>query len=212
MRNLEMLLITAVWFVIDTCLIAGVTPPQIAESWATQNYQQAIDNVLPGRFVENIPREVEWIVTIRILPAWDEESSIRLVHTWQGTTKVDFVVARKGSILSQMRCLKEKDPRTDLPATITRLDVERKTLAMAECPKLDELVHELEVTRFLAIPPNVLMVDATHYEFWIQNAYDGLVQVELTGPDVNAPGKIHELISWVDRLCTSCHLVMSKDR
>lgn len=187
--------------------LAGQERQETAEQWARENYHAALNRVLPSGFADDTGKGAEWIATIQILPTWDKEVAIRLVHTWQGKTEAEIVSAKGEPISIQLRQLKARSPGAKLDDLLPQLSIERRSINETACTSLVDSARALERARIAPIPPGLLMMDATSYQFWIQDAYGGQFYGSLTGPGALAPKQPHELITWVENFRSGCNLL-----
>jgi hypothetical protein len=164
LRPLPMLTLAVSAFVFTSvCANAQAASPN-SESWARENYKASIDRLLPGGFVDDSPREIEWVATVRILPTSGAETVLRS-HTWPGNNNVEFVRAKGRTIPAQLQLLRQQHPNEPLNAIVARVETDRRRLNQAECSKLADSARDLETAKVAAVPPRVLMLDAVGYEF-----------------------------------------------
>src|SRR5258706_8475 len=101
------------------------------ESWARRNYDIILDSLLPGGQVgaERFPKNVRWMVTVRILPPVEQaEYRFSMQKTCDTGVEMSVILAKGSSILSQLRTLRVQNPRATLEEISALVSLDRWTV------------------------------------------------------------------------------------
>lgn len=172
-----------------------------ADSWARENYATALSIILPSGEIAltQFPKNVKWIVTVRILPAFEKpEYRFSMRKFYNGSVELSVLKPEGSSILSQLRALKTKYPDDSLQKICGFVSLDQMKITQSEKPRLGQLANKFEAISMSPVLPDELRVDDTGYEFWSQSLWGNRMSLTLSGPGPSAKRQPHPLLEWVE--------------
>jgi hypothetical protein len=169
--------------------------------WAERNYSVVLNSVLPiGAIdVDKFPRDVRWIVTVRIIPPFEKpEFRFSLQKKYDGTIETIVSTPRDSSILTQLRELKKKKPDAAVEQISSLVTLKHSTVTDRNCPQLSRLARELESLKLSPVLRDEISMDSTGYEFWSQALWGNRLLVRRGGPGPDAPKQPNPLLNWIE--------------
>lgn len=172
-----------------------------AESWARASYNIVLDSLLPRGTVvrEQFPKNVKWMVTVRILPPFEEpEYRLSMHKAYDGKVEMSVIVAKGTSVLSQLRILRKQNPSATLDKISGLISLDRWIVTQSEQPQLSVLANEFEAISLSPVLPDEFRVDETGYEFWSESLWGNRLNMTLGGPGSQAKKQPHPLLQWAE--------------
>jgi hypothetical protein len=182
----------------DNCPTAQA---ESSEDWAQQNYPAVLNMILPGGeiAVGEFPKNVKWIVTVRILPPFEKpEYRFSMQKFYDGRVEVSAIKPKGSSILSQLQTLRNKYPDDSLQKISAFVSLDKLHLTHSERPQLRDLAVKFEAIRMSPVLPDELIVDETGYEVWSESLWGNRTNLVLGGPGAGARKQPHPLLEWAE--------------
>jgi hypothetical protein len=180
------------------------------DRWVEHNYKAVLKTLLPGGATASgrYPKNVKWMVTVRILPPYEiPEYYFSLHRTYDNKIEAVVTMAKRASIFSQLRALRNRHPDATLQKIADLVSIERRAITQLDCPQLSQLVNQFEAISISPVLPDDLYVDETGYEIWSQSLYGNKMEMILSGPGPKAEKQSHPLLQWAEaarRVLDSC--------
>lgn len=177
------------------------SPPKTSESWARENYAAALAMILPAGeiAVGQFPKDVKWIVTVRILPPFEKpEYRFSMQRFYDGRVEVSATKIKGASLLSQLQILKTNNPDDSVQKIVELVSLDKLKLTQSQKPELTQLAHKFETISISPVLPDELRVDDTGYEFWSQSLWGNRMTITLGGPGLGARRQPQTLLEWAE--------------
>jgi hypothetical protein len=168
------------------------------DTWVSRNYERVLDAVLP--LEEDKPKireEIDWKVSVRIVPAVGREFGFFLVKGYGSWLKGIVRAPISGSIEEQLRDIKLRRPDDSVEAAIGRVLIRRWDLDLGDLEAMVELGERLRSLRIPVVRPNVYRLDGTSYEFHISTETSNGVYGAMSTPESYDPGH-YPLVGWIE--------------
>lgn len=166
-------------------------------------YRMVIRALMPEGFLptEEFPKDVKWVVTVRVMPPFDNaESYLTVRRSYGGNCQVVVTAPNGASILKQLRGVLKQHPNMKTDEIARQISLSRRTATDSTCPRLKQVVSQFESIRMTPVLPDQLIVDATTYEFWIESLWGNRMHVLLAEPGSTAGRRADPLAAWADSI------------
>lgn len=181
---------------------SSITIPsdQDAFNWASRQREVAVDALFPQVHTQ-VPPECEWVVSVRIRPAFQGERSIEITKAWDGAISAVVSSVKGAPIAEQLARLHLRRRAAPLAQLLADIPVRREVYRVDECAALRLLVEALGRMNLPGILPSDLQMDATHYEITSRTRTNA-VTIQIGG---SAPQALAVWLLQVERLIdTGC--------
>ena len=201
-KQLVYLVLVTLLFAASNCLLrAFAENSDDIENWVRKNYVAVLNLALPCRTAssEKPTKTVKWIVTVRILPPFEDHEYLLTMHkTYDGKVEVSTTFPKRDSVYTQLRNLRRNYPESSIRDISQRLSLEHRMMNQSDDPNLVELANEIERISISAILPDEVEMDATTYEFQSQSLWGNRLVLRIGGPGRNAKKQPYPLLRWVE--------------
>jgi hypothetical protein len=173
------------------------------DNWVIINYPRIINTILPSGSseVDNFPKNVQWLITVRILPPFPDESEFKFsIRKRYDGAEALVIVPDKNSIRAQAGELRKRYPSASVEELSRLVAIRRWTVTDKDCPELQALLREYEQMNISPVVADDLSMDRVTYEFWSQGAWGNSMELVLGGPSSNNSPTKFPLVRWAEKV------------
>ncbi len=184
-------------------------PDKEIQEWVNTNFGKVLDLIMPIGLAasdETVKDAPEWVVAVRVFPAWDMSEFYQLSFSKKFKEKVEatLIISNGASISEQLVSLRKKYPRQSLEEISKLVSVNRHTFTEKERPQLRRLAHEFENLKMSPLPPNAFILHGTDYRTWLKPYWVNHVEYKITEPSGSYWGNLgkypHPLSKWIENV------------
>lgn len=168
-----------------------------AEAWVSEIIERVADSVFdPPMSVEGLDRNTVWVVTARILPAYETDPEMQLSLRKLANGNVNAIVTTlPQSLKVQLMRTYLRDRDATVAEIAKRIERTRWVLTPAECPELPRIAARFEKLRTNIALENALFLDSKRYQLWV-DADAQRAQWDLLG--ASSGESRHPIIRWIE--------------
>jgi hypothetical protein len=176
-------------------LYAAICVSAAASETKNSDLHRAIlPHVFDSPVTSALGMDVSWVVTVRMAPGGGREPDAQFSLTKSSDGELTAIVIELARPLAlQLRTIPPAKRRAS-PAEIAKLiQTTRTVLTSAEYAELSQIAAAFENLRTPVVLENVMMLDASRYELWV-DAGSQQVYYRLFG----GSGATHPIICWIE--------------
>jgi hypothetical protein len=198
-RVLHLVLILVVSIAFPLCASAQ----RVIDTWAEDHYAAILDQVFPVADHTPDPAKVLGRITIRVVPSGlfpdERELSLIVEQLANRTTRLTVEKPVGGSVLAQIRTIREEHPNWDVNAVAAAVQMERRTETVTRRSRYSRSTDRLLAARIPILPESPFYTDPTTYSIrsWTPA---GAVQVLLMGPGARSPKQSQHFLAIIEDL------------
>lgn len=159
----------------------GAQEDQASADWVDRHRDVAIERLLPLNR-ESQPAAVdEWIVTVRVQPAFLPEGLVEIKKAWTGGTSVTVIALQGKQAVSQLADLHRKSPAASFDQLLGSVSTRKEQLSAERCPVLRRLLESLGRLSVPATLSSDIEMDATRFEI-LSRTRTNVMELTICGP------------------------------
>lgn len=168
--------------------------------WLAQNYDLVIDRLMPLESSDaDFLRRDKWAFTFRIMPSPDSEPEFwcALVRTYEGQARLEVVIPRGPSVVTQLIHLHTQHPESSAQQLADMIRVDRVRVTCLDPRQIETISRTLEDIRHSTIMSDALLMDPSGYQFYSE-ARSGDLRMSLQAPASGGTHSDEPLIRWAE--------------
>lgn len=184
------------------------------DEWVHDNYGVVVRSVLPERLkIAPFPVDTKWIAVILVKhPFASSEYWVSVRRKYDGSSKATIMIPHQGSLATQMKALKRKNPAATAEIIGNMVSVDKYEFSDSDVPELRDALSEFERIRIAPVMPDLLGMDLFEYHLWTESQYGQEMSVQLVGFGPGAKKQPHPLVEWTERLRSVGELYLKRHR